>query len=165
MREKKNIKMCMMLTCAFWTTSSHLNLSAPSVLLVHFYFKYISYLKKNFVLFIFYFCYLFSFTYSFTFLQLILIESFKLNVFKSFINKMKFPTAFVFVGWCYFAPLVLACFCLTKGCVIILQKETTVMSFLHLMVTICIVFINHFTKCQFTVPFVTLDKLQILSHV
>ena len=45
--------------------------------------------------------------------------------------------------------LVLTYFLLTKGRVTIFQYETTVVSFMHLMLLICKMFTKHFWKHQF----------------
>ena len=70
------------------------------------------------------------------------------------------------VHCCYISALVLTCFRLMKGRATFFQPETIVASFLHLMVLLFKVLLNHSSKCHFLVRhchFSTISEIQSFS--
>ena len=99
-------------------------------------YKFLTYLL--FVLLIYlYFCFIYFFNY------------FEPKFFKSVINKFKCSTAFGFrTLMLLYATRAHLFFQMTRNRVTIFRAKTTIVSCLHVMLLICKVFINHFSKSQ-----------------
>ena len=82
------------------------------------------------------------------------IQKFRTRIFLGSSINLNFATAFD-KSWCYFAALVRTYFRLRKGLVPFIRPETILADFLHPLLLVCKLLINHFSKFYFAVLLVT----------